>query len=151
MTQNIAFPVIDMRVTGENIRKLREQNGMKVRDLQEIFGFTSPMSIYKWQEGKTLPDYANLLLLTDLWNVRVEDILVRENRDIFSFFLVSESKNPPQIILRKCTLCTGPAASTHSKFRDFAHLDKISEYTPRYCCIRKNLGVLWSCKWNTIA
>ena len=83
MTQNIAFPVIDMRATGENIRKLREQNGMKVRDLQEIFGFTSPMSIYKWQEGKTLPDYANLLLLTDLWNVKVEDILVRENRDIF--------------------------------------------------------------------
>jgi len=59
------------------------------------------MSIYKWQEGKTLPDYTNLLLLTDLWNVKVEDILVRENRDIFSFFLVSESKNPPQIILRK--------------------------------------------------
>jgi transcriptional regulator with XRE-family HTH domain len=83
MTQNIAFPVIDMRATGENIRKLREQNGMKVRDLQEIFGFTSPMSIYKWQEGKTLPDYTNLLLLTDLWNVKVEDILVRENRDIF--------------------------------------------------------------------
>jgi transcriptional regulator with XRE-family HTH domain len=94
MTQNIAFPVIDMRATGENIRKLREQNGMKVRDLQEIFGFTSPMSIYKWQEGKTLPDYTNLLLLTDLWNVRVEDILVRENRDIFSFFSVSEMKIP---------------------------------------------------------
>ena len=128
MTQNIAFPVIDMRATGENIRKLREQNGMKVRDLQEIFGFTSPMSIYKWQEGKTLPDYANLLLLTDLWNVKVEDILVRENRDIFSFSSVSENENPSQIILLKSTSRTGLAASTHSKFRDFAHFDKISEY-----------------------
>ena len=111
MTQNIAFPVIDMRATGENIRKLREQNGMKVRDLQEIFGFTSPMSIYKWQEGKTLPDYTNLLLLTDLWNVRVEDILVRENRDIFSFSSVSENENPSQIILLKSTSRTGLAAS----------------------------------------
>ena len=116
MTQNIAFPVIDMRATGENIRKLREQNGMKVRDLQEIFGFTSPMSIYKWQEGKTLPDYANLLLLTDLWNVRVEDILVRENRDIFSFSSVSENENPSQIILLKSTSRTGLAASTHTAF-----------------------------------
>ena len=82
MEKNIVFPVIDMRATGENIRRLREQNGMKVSDLQEIFGFTNPMSIYKWQEGKTLPDYPNLLLLTDLWNVKVEDILIREGQDI---------------------------------------------------------------------
>ena len=81
MTENIAFPVIDMRATGKNIRRLREQHGMKVSELQRLLGFTTPMSIYKWQEGKTLPDYQNLLFLTDLWRVRVEDILVRENRN----------------------------------------------------------------------
>jgi transcriptional regulator with XRE-family HTH domain len=140
MTQNIAFPVIDMRATGENIRKLREQNGMKVRDLQEIFGFTSPMSIYKWQEGKTLPDYTNLLLLTDLWNVKVEDILVRENRDIFSFSSVSENENPSQIILLKSTSRTNPfwkhiKISTRSK-RFFSRTPRISSGVS-WCTIMK--------------
>ncbi len=76
---NVVFPVIDMRRTGANIQALREQNGMTVRELQEIFGFTTPQSIYKWQWGQTLPDIANLLLMSKLWNVPVEEILVLEH------------------------------------------------------------------------
>lgn len=83
MTVTAAMPVIDMVATGRNIQRLREQNGMSVRDLQEKFGFSSPQSIYKWQWGQTLPDYQNMLFLAALWNVSVEEILVLENPDFF--------------------------------------------------------------------
>ena len=43
------FPVIDMVETGKNIRRLREERGMTVRDLQAYFGFEEPQAIYKWQ------------------------------------------------------------------------------------------------------
>ena len=90
MNETFAFPVIDMKKTGENIRMLREEHGMSARDLQEAFGFTSPQAIYKWQWGQTLPDLTNLLVMAKLWNVRIEDILVLEHQDV-SFYV----KHPP--------------------------------------------------------
>lgn len=36
------FPTINMVRTGENIVKLRQQKGLSVKDLQEIFGFATP-------------------------------------------------------------------------------------------------------------
>lgn len=44
----MAIPSIDMEATGRNITRLRQQAGLTVRDLQEIFGFTTPQAIYKW-------------------------------------------------------------------------------------------------------
>ena len=48
-------PVVDMKLTGQNIASLRTQRGISVRDLQLMLGFTTPQSIYKWQRGETLP------------------------------------------------------------------------------------------------
>lgn len=85
MNEQFVWPVIDMEKTGGNIRALRERNGMSVKDLQRVFGFNSPQAIYKWQWGETLPDVANLLVMTRLWNVRVEDILVLTHQDVLFF------------------------------------------------------------------
>ena len=76
---NVTFPVIDLVKTGKNIKYLREQAGISVKDLQEVLGFTTPQAIYKWQWGETLPDIQNLLLMARLFNVKVEDILVVKN------------------------------------------------------------------------
>lgn len=40
-----------MAATGRNIMRLREAAGLTVKDLQDIFGFTTPQAIYKWQHG----------------------------------------------------------------------------------------------------
>lgn len=76
---NITYPVLDIVATGKNIKYLREQAGVSVKELQEILGFTTPQAIYKWQWGDTLPDIQNLLLMAKLFNVSVEDILVTCN------------------------------------------------------------------------
>ena len=73
------LPYIDMSGTGEQIRKLREEAGLSVRELQNIFGFSSPQAIYKWQYGQSLPSVDNLLALSVILNVSIEKILVVEN------------------------------------------------------------------------
>ena len=69
------FPTIDMIGTGQNIAKLRVQNGFSVKQLQDIFGFATPQAIYKWQHGTALPTIDNLVVLAKLFHVHVDDIL----------------------------------------------------------------------------
>ncbi len=78
------LPNIDMAKTGAMIKRLREERGISVKELQGYLGFTSPQAIYKWQWGKTLPDIANLLALSDLFKVKMEDLLVYDQREDMS-------------------------------------------------------------------
>ena len=69
-------PGIDLKATGLNIYRLREERGYSVTDLQEYFGFSAPQAIYKWQNGQSLPTVDNLLGLSELLETPVEKILV---------------------------------------------------------------------------
>ena len=70
------YPVIDLVATGNNIRRLRMERGLTVRDLQSYFGFEEPQAIYKWQRGKSLPTVDNLYALGALLEVSMDEILV---------------------------------------------------------------------------
>ena len=70
------IPVIDMTATGINITSLRVNAGLTVKDLQDIFGFSTPQAIYKWQRGTALPTVDNLVVLAAVFGVRIEDILI---------------------------------------------------------------------------
>lgn len=75
----INIPTINMVRTGQNIMKLRDVNGMSVKDLQDIFGFTTPQAIYKWQHGTALPSVDNLVVLAAIFHVHIDDILVMDD------------------------------------------------------------------------
>ena len=75
-TSEQPFPVIDLEATGKNIRRLRLAKGLTVRDIQSYFRFDEPRTIYKWQQGRSLPTVDNLLALSHLLNVSMEEILV---------------------------------------------------------------------------
>ena len=90
------FPVIDLEATGKNILRLRQAKGLTVRDMQGYFRFEEPRAIYKWQSGQSLPTVDNLLALSHLLEVSMEEILVsnptsvtfgsrEESRDSVSF------------------------------------------------------------------
>ena len=70
------IPVIDMTATGINITRLRVNAGLTVKDLQDIFGFSTPQAIYKWQRGDAMPTLDNIVVLAAVFGVTVEDILV---------------------------------------------------------------------------
>ena len=70
------MPTINMVATGRNIMKLREQAGLSVKDLAEIFGFATPQAIYKWQHGTAMPTLDNLVVLAAVFGVAMDDIVV---------------------------------------------------------------------------
>lgn len=67
---------IQQKETGENIRRLLKTNGYTVKDVQEVMGFENPQAVYKWLSGKSLPSLENLLILSKLLNISIENILV---------------------------------------------------------------------------
>lgn len=73
-------PVVDMKLTGQNIASLRVKRGISVREMQYMLGFTTPQSIYKWQRGETLPTLENLAALACILDVSMDDILAVECR-----------------------------------------------------------------------
>lgn len=76
------IPAIDMAKTGQNIRNLRIQAGLSVKDLQKIFGFSTPQALYKWQHGTALPTIDNMVVLAAVFDVKVDDILVIADTDM---------------------------------------------------------------------
>ena len=70
------WPVIDMTATGRNIVRLRKQAGLTVRDLQDIFGFSNPQAIYKWQRGQAMPTIDNMVVLAAVLGVGLDDIVI---------------------------------------------------------------------------
>ena len=65
------LPSINMTATGNNITQLRRRAGMTVQDLQNIFGFSSPQAIYKWQRGDAMPTLDNLVILASVFDTIV--------------------------------------------------------------------------------
>ena len=73
------FPTIDLVATGKNIVRLSEESGLSVRNLQEIFGFATPQAIYKWQHGTAMPTIDNLIVLSAVFQVSMDEIIIVEN------------------------------------------------------------------------
>lgn len=73
------MPAIDMRGTGLKITQLRKASGKSVKDLQDIFGFGTPQAIYKWQQGAAMPTIDNLIVLSVIFGVSLDEIIVLED------------------------------------------------------------------------
>ena len=69
-------PVINMTATGNNIMRLRINAGMTVKDLQNVFGFSTPQAIYKWQRGTAMPTLDNMVVLAAVFGVTIDEILI---------------------------------------------------------------------------
>lgn len=70
------LPRIDVKRTGENIKRLRLERGMTVAELQEQLQLGSPQAVYKWQSGTTLPSVDSLVILAQILNVTMDEIIV---------------------------------------------------------------------------
>ena len=81
-TVTIQRPVVDLKATGAQIKSLRIKSGYTVHDIQSIFGFEYPQAVYAWESGKSIPTIDNLLVLTHLFDVAVEEIVVRHTIEV---------------------------------------------------------------------
>lgn len=69
------FPTIDKRKTGIKLRKLMDQHGMTVKDVQKYLHLGSVQSVYHWLNGISLPSVDNLYALSQLFHIPVDDML----------------------------------------------------------------------------
>ena len=81
MVGGVRIPVIDLRATGKNIKRIREASGITVRQIQNVLGFSNPQAIYKWQKGECLPTIDNLVILASVLGVTIDEILITDEDD----------------------------------------------------------------------
>lgn len=77
---------INIRKTGARLRRLAKCKGYSVKELQEYLGLSCPQSIYRWYKGMILPSIDNLLRLSELYGMHMEELLVKDNEDIILIF-----------------------------------------------------------------
>ena len=69
-------PTINMTATGLNIKSLIKANGLKVAEIQAIYGFNTPQSIFKWMRGEAMPSIYNLVILAHILGVSIDKIII---------------------------------------------------------------------------
>lgn len=76
LAQNhFVYPLIDMKKTGETIKRLMDENNISVKDLQKLLRLASVQAIYYWLNGDKIPSIDNLCILSHFFNVPIDDIL----------------------------------------------------------------------------
>ncbi len=69
------YPLIDMKKTGETIKRLMDENNISVKDLQKMLRLASVQAIYYWLNGEKLPSIDNLCVLSNIFNTPIDDLL----------------------------------------------------------------------------
>ena len=70
------YPVIDPVGTGINLKTMISDSGYTIAGIGRKLGIADMSTLYKWLRGATLPGIDNMLALSILLNVTINDILV---------------------------------------------------------------------------
>ncbi len=68
---------IDIIEMGKRLKKLAQRRGYSVKDIQQYLGLSCPQPVYRWYKGVILPSVDNLLRLSELYQVHMEELLVK--------------------------------------------------------------------------
>ncbi len=70
------YPMISLEKTGARIKELVKEKGLTAREVMEYMGFRHPKSVYAWYRGESLPSLENMLALSVLLEVTVNEMIV---------------------------------------------------------------------------
>lgn len=82
---NEKYAKLDMKKTGENIRRLMKEKGYSVSYLQKYLKLSTTQSIYHWFQGRNLPSVDNLYALSALFQVPIDAMLEGNRREKYGF------------------------------------------------------------------
>lgn len=71
-------PKVDAEATGENIRRYRKEEGFTQTELANCFNFTTQQMVWRWENGKSVPSVDNLVILSFILGVSIDDLVVRK-------------------------------------------------------------------------
>ena len=74
------LPLIDKKKTGIHLRRLMDERGLNVKDVQQYLGLGSVQSVYHWLNGISVPTVDNLYALSELFQIPIDDLLCGNRR-----------------------------------------------------------------------
>ena len=83
------YPIIDIKSTGQNIKRIMLSKNLTVKDIQLYLGLSTPQGIYHWFDGKTLPTLDHIYALSELFNMPI-DVILRGNREYRSDYIIQD-------------------------------------------------------------
>ena len=95
---------INMKLTGLRLKLYATRQGLSVKDIQNYLCLSCPQPIYRWYKGIILPSVDNLLRLSELFNVHMEDLLVKNN-DFDSVFDKNDMNFQVNVVKRLLLYC----------------------------------------------
>lgn len=82
---------------GEKIKSLRQSNGLTQKELSEKLNVSS-QAISNWEREKGYPDIANIIQLSDLFNISL-DTLIKEDLDFKEILLEDKADRHVDIFM----------------------------------------------------
>lgn len=74
----IDYPTINVAATGIRIDNLRRANGISVAAMRDFLGLSTTNAIYKWLRGETLPTLDNVVALSSLFKISIDDLIISD-------------------------------------------------------------------------
>jgi len=76
------YPNIHLKGTGIYLKRLTQQKGYTVKELQELLHLSCPQPIYRWFKGQVLPSVDHLYTLSRLLYMHMESLLLPEKEEL---------------------------------------------------------------------
>ena len=76
------FPIINLRETGINLRRIMDKRGIEPKDVQKYLNLASTQSVYNWCNGLNMPTVDNLYALSQLLQVSIDEIICGNRKAI---------------------------------------------------------------------
>jgi len=77
----ICRPEYDMKVVGQNLKRLRVAKNLSVDDVREYLCLGSVQAIYKYEKGKSYPQADTMFALMELYEANLYDIIKEHEED----------------------------------------------------------------------
>lgn len=78
------YSYVNMAATGARLRDKIFEAGYNVKSIQDYLELACPQSIYKWIRGESLPSINHLYMLSKLFDVHMEELIVTEDDVLLS-------------------------------------------------------------------
>ena len=80
-------PEYDMKVIGENLRRLREAKSLSVKEVQKYLRLGSVQAVYKYENGKGYPQADTMFALMELYEASLSDIICKhEEENVYNLY-----------------------------------------------------------------
>ena len=74
--------IIDTVETGKNLKRIMQDRGYSVKNIQEYLNLGTVQSIYHWLDGKSLPTIDHLYALSDLFKMPIDYLICGNRKNI---------------------------------------------------------------------